>query len=100
MVQNSAHLIAQPTTSVAFETAVQGSGYVKLLSQGPKERRRLADILNLPHALVPYITNVEPGKGVILTPSSNITFNDNFKELYPDSPFKDLFYKEVEQLRF
>ena len=99
VVQNSAALLASPDSAVAYETILQGSGYIKLLSQGPKERKRLSDVLNIPHALISYITNVEPGKGVILTPSSNITFNDNCNELYPDSIFKDLFIKEVEQIR-
>ena len=99
VVENSASLLSSPDSAVAYETVLQNSGYIKLLSQGPKERKRLTDVLNIPHALTGYITNVEPGKGVIITPSSNIPFNDNCNDLYPDSAFKNLFLKEVEQIR-
>lgn len=73
---------------------------MKLLNQGPVERKKYAELLDIPNALLPYISNVEPGKGIIITPSGNVAFNDNWTELYPEGNFRKLFSKEVEQIRF
>ena len=43
------------------------------------------------------MSSVSPGKGLIITPQSNIAFNDNFTEVYPESSFKNLFYIPVKQ---
>lgn len=77
--------------SIAVEELVTGCGYVKLLNQGPIERKRFTDILNIPNALVPYITNVEPGQGLIITPISNVAFNDNFLDI--GNSFTEIFKK-------
>ncbi|MCR4763460.1 MAG: hypothetical protein K5696_08005 [Lachnospiraceae bacterium] len=98
VIDNSVKLLGQPVSAIALERIAQGAGYIKLLNLGPIERRRYAEILNLPNALLPYISNVEPGKGIIVTPASNIAFNDNYTELYPDGSFKDLFAREVRQI--
>jgi len=99
-IGNTVRILGKPATAVALENLVQTMGYVKLLNQGPVERKRYAELLDIPNALLPYISNVEPGKGIILTPSGNVAFNDNFTELCPEGSFKDLFIKEVEQIRF
>ena len=99
-IGNTVKLLGQPSTAVALENTVQAMGYVKLLNQGPVERKRYAELLDIPNALLPYISNVEPGKGIILTPSGNVAFNDNFSELCPEGSFKELFVREVEQIRF
>lgn len=88
VIDRVASLFSEPASGVALERAVQGCGYVKLLNQGPKERRRFASLLSIPQALIPYISNTEPGKGIILTPSSDIPFNDNYMELYPDAALR------------
>ena len=78
---------------VGFEDVLKCCGYVKLLNQGPIERRKLAKILKIPGVLMPYISNVSPGKGLILTPQSNMAFSDNCGELYPGSGFGEFFGK-------
>ena len=93
-------LIGKPATAIALESVVEAMGYVKLLNQGPVERKKYAELLDIPNALLPYISNVEPGKGIIITPSGNVAFNDNWTELYPEGNFRKLFSKEVEQIRF
>ena len=93
-------ILGEPSAAAAFEGLVQGMGYVKLLNQGPVERKRFAELLSIPNALLPYVSNVEPGKGIIITPSGNAAFNDNYTELYPEGIFKDLFARKVEQIRF
>ena len=97
---NVVRIIGEPSAAVAFEGLVQSMGYVKLLNQGPVERKRFAELLSIPNALLPYVSNVEPGKGIIITPSGNAAFNDNYTELYPEGIFKDLFARKVEQIRF
>ena len=91
VADRAAELLAETRSAVAFENAALSCGYVKLLNQGPKERRQLAEFLSIPQALLPYISNTEPGKGVILTPGGNIPFTDNYLELYQDTGFQDLF---------
>ena len=51
-----------------------------LMNQGVIERRFYTQNLNIPSSLEPYITNVEPGKGIIITSASNVAFDDNFEE--------------------
>ncbi|MBO5352869.1 MAG: hypothetical protein J6A77_06180, partial [Lachnospiraceae bacterium] len=81
LVQDAVGLMAANVSSaIAVEELVSSCGYVKLLNQGPIERKRFADVLNIPNALLPYITYVEPGQGLIVTPVSNVAFNDNFLE--------------------
>lgn len=96
VVQDSVKLISNQNTQLAFEDMVNGCGYFKLLSQGPIERRKYIDLLSIPQALTQYITNVEPGKGVILTAETNVAFDDSFFE--PDNPYHMLFAKEIEQI--
>lgn len=81
LVQDAVGLMAANVSSaIAVEELVSSCGYVKLLNQGPIERKRFTDVLNIPNALLPYITYVEPGQGLIITPVSNVAFNDNFLE--------------------
>jgi len=88
-VQDAVGLAGNVEQSVALEELVGGCGYVKLLNLGPMERKKLAEVLNLPNALIPYVTNVEPSKGLILTSASNVPFDDNF--LGREDPFVELF---------
>lgn len=88
-VQDAAGLAGDAGHSVALEELARGCGYVKLLNLGPVERKKLAGALNLPNALLPYVSNVEPSKGLILTSASNVPFDDNF--LGKDDPFVELF---------
>lgn len=88
-VQDAVGLTGNVEQSVALEELARGCGYVKLLNLGPVERKKLAEVLNIPNALLPYVTNVEPSKGLILTSASNVPFDDNF--LGKEDPFVKLF---------
>ena len=96
VVQDSVRLISGQVTQLAFEDLVNGCGYFKLMSQGPIERRKYIELLSIPQALTQYISNVEPGKGVIITSSTNVAFDDSFLE--PDNKYHLLFAKEIEQV--
>ena len=85
VVQDSAKIIANNTANIEFDYLLEKADYFKLLSQGVKERKRYIEKLNIPQPLVPYITDVEPGEGIIITPSDNISFNDRFE--IKDNPF-------------
>lgn len=98
VVQESASLIANTDTAAALDNLVTGCGYVKFLNLGPNERRRFCDRLNIPNTLVQYVANVGLGKGLIITPSSNVPFEDSF--LKDDEEFKNLFAREIEQTKF
>lgn len=78
VVQSSVLLFAKDNTAVYFEEFLRACNYFKLLNQGAVERKRYMDILNISNSLIPYITNQTPGKGVILTPASNVAFDDSY----------------------
>lgn len=78
VVQSSVLLFAKDSTAVYFEEFLRVCNYFKLLNQGAIERKRYMDILNISGSLLPYITNQTPGKGVILTPASNVAFDDSY----------------------
>lgn len=96
VIQDSIKLINSQNSIMAFEDVIRSSGYFKLLNQGPVERHKYIDLLAIPQALVPYISNVEPGKGIIITASSNMAFDDSF--LDKDNRYHQLFAKEIEQI--
>ena len=78
VVQSSVRLFTDNAASYRFCEFINQMGYEKLLNQGPIERKRFTELLNIPHSLVNYITATEPGKGILCTPSSDAAFNDNF----------------------
>ncbi len=80
LVQDAVEIMTTIAGSLALEDLVCGCGYVKLLNQGPIERKKFTEVLNIPNALISYITNVEPSQGLIITPTSSVAFNDNFLE--------------------
>lgn len=89
VVQSSVKLMSENKTLIRLEELVNGCTYYKLLNQGAIERKKYSDLLNIPNSLINYITNVDYGKGLIITPSSNIAFDDNFVEEKTD--FYELF---------
>ena len=89
VVQSSVKLMSNSKTTIRLEELVNACGYFKLLNQGAIERKKYSEMLNIPNSLINYITNVDYGKGLILTPSSNIAFDDNFLE--EDNEFYKLF---------
>ena len=78
VVQSSIKLFADSQTSFRYEDFVNVLGYFKLLNQGAIERKKYTEILNISNSLVNYITSAELGKGIIMTTSSNVAFNDSF----------------------
>lgn len=90
VVQDSIRVIANTDASIEYDYFLTLVNYFKLMSQGPIERRKYIDKLNIPDSLVPYITDREPGEGIIITPSSDIAFNDRFEGR--DNPFYARFY--------
>jgi hypothetical protein len=90
VVQDSVHIIANDNAVIEYDYLMKKISYYKLLSQGPVERRKYVDRLNIPESLVTYITDREPGEGIIITPSANIAFNDRFERR--DNPFYARFY--------
>lgn len=80
LIQDAVEIMTTIAGSLALEDLVCGCGYVKLLNQGPIERKKFTEVLNIPNALISYITNVEPSQGLIITPTSSVAFNDNFLE--------------------
>lgn len=78
VIQSSVKLFTENATSFRLTDLINASGYYKLLNQAAIERKKYTDILNIPSALVNYITSAELGKGIILTPASNVAFDDNF----------------------
>lgn len=80
LIQDAVEIMTTIAGSLALEDLVCSCGYVKLLNQGPIERKKFSEVLNIPNALLSYITNVEPSQGLIITPTSSVAFNDNFLE--------------------
>ena len=97
VIQDSVKVITNQNTMLPFEDVINSCGYFKLLSQGPIERRKYIDLLSIPQALTQYISNVEPGKGIIITSETNVAFDDSFLE--PDNKYHQLFAKEIEQIK-
>lgn len=66
-------------------TIISNSDFVMMLNQAPLDRIELASMLNISDSLLPYITNSDPGRGLIYTGSTIVPFiNDIPKntELY------------------
>lgn len=89
-VQDSVRIIANTEASIEYDYFLTLMNYFKLMSQGPIERRKYTEKLNIPDSLVPYITDREPGEGVIITPSMDVAFNDRFES--QENPFYSRFY--------
>ena len=85
VIEEISVFVHEISTKISAEELIAESGYIKLLNCGPVERKELVNILNIPNALVPFITNVEHSKGLIITSVTNIPFDDNF--LDKDSEF-------------
>ena len=91
VVQNSVYIITNTDACIEYDYLMGKVSYYKLLSQGPVERRKYTQRLNIPDSLVSFMTDREPGEGIIITPSANIAFNDRFENR--DNPFYARFYK-------
>lgn len=90
VVQDSIRVIANTDASIEYDYFLSLINYFKLMSQGPIERRKYIEKLNIADSLVPYITDREPGEGIIITPSADLAFNDRFESR--ENPFYSRFY--------
>ena len=89
VLDDSVHVVTDQDASIEFDYFLNRMQYFKLLSQGPIERKRYEERLNISRTLIPYITDREPGEGILITPSLNAAFTDRFER---DSDFYRLFY--------
>ena len=98
VVQSSVKIFTDSSSSYRYEDYLQVLGYFKLLSHGPIERKKYMNLLNIPGTLLNYMASGELGKGVILTQSSNYSFDDNLgpEEEGDGSDFYDLFKDDKE----
>lgn len=90
VLQSAVKLFTDNATRFRTADLVNTVGYHKLLNQGAIERKQFAEILNISNSLINYITSAELGKGIILTSSSNIAFDDSF---YSREEMNNSFYK-------
>ena len=64
--------------SAESRTIIQNSDFIYMLNQAPMDRRQLCDMLNISAAQEAYITNAEPGHGLLYTGRTVIPFVDKF----------------------
>ena len=57
---------------------IQNSDFVLMLNQAPMDRRNLCDMLNISPTQESYITNAEPGHGLLYTGKTCVPFVDKF----------------------
>jgi len=90
VVQDAVHILAEVDPTIEFNYFLEKIEFFKLLTQGPIEKRAYADKLNIPSSLVQYLSDREPGEGILITPMENVAFNDRFEKKNND--FYSLFY--------
>ena len=95
VIQEIPVLMHEPGTAISAEELITECGYVKLLNLGPVERKKLVEILNIPNALIPFVTNVEHSKGLIITSVANTPFDDSF--LDSNSEFTSMFLQKPQK---
>lgn len=98
VVQDS--IVLFNTSNHDFENMLQEAGYIKLLNQSVIERKKYVELLNIPNPLISYISNVGIGKGIIITNSSNIPFDDSYVDTENEKYmlYHNLFEKKIKQI--
>ena len=100
ITQNVEDLLA----SKEARTIISNSDFVMMLNQAPLDRVELAKMLNISPTQVSYITNSDPGQGLIYTGKTIVPFIDKFPtdtKLYrvmttkPDEVLTDAQVKEM-----
>ena len=76
ITQNVEDLLRSPEA----RTIIQNSDFVYMLNQAPMDRRHLCEMLNISTAQETYITNAEPGHGLLYTGRTIIPFVDKFPQ--------------------
>lgn len=74
ITQNVEDLLA----SQEARAIIQNSDFVLMLNQAPMDRRQLCDMLNVSPTQESYITNSDPGCGLLYTGSAIVPFVDKF----------------------
>lgn len=74
ITQNVADLLGNDTA----RTMISNCEFIQMLNQAPLDRNDLAVLLNISPTQLSYITNSQPGEGLIYTGSSIIPFVDKF----------------------
>lgn len=74
ITQNVSDLLENDTA----RTMISNCDFVQMLNQAPLDRNVLAELLNISATQLSYITNSQPGEGLIYTGSSIVPFIDNF----------------------
>jgi hypothetical protein len=90
VIQDAVRVLSKDDAAIEISYFLDHVNYFKLLAQGPIERRFYSEKLNIPTSLLAYLTDIEPGEGVIITRAENVAFNDRFET--KDDPFYGLFY--------
>ena len=76
ITQNVEDLLQSPDA----RTIINNSSFIYMLNQSRQDRNMLKDLLKLSDNDMEYVTNVDPGHGLIKTSKSVIPFEDRFPE--------------------
>lgn len=74
ITQNVNDLLCNDTA----RTMLSNCDFIQMLNQAPLDRNELAELLNISATQLSYITNSQPGEGLIYTGASIVPFVDNF----------------------
>ena len=74
ITQNVEDLLLSETA----RTMISNCEFIQMLNQAPLDRRELAELLNISNTQLSYITNADPGQGLIYVGKSIIPFIDKF----------------------
>ena len=74
ITQNVSDLLGNETA----RTMISNCEFIQMLNQAPLDRNDLAELLNISQTQLSYITNSNPGEGLIYNGSSILPFVDNF----------------------
>ena len=89
VLDDAVHIVTDQDASIEADYFVKKVAFFKFLSMGPIERKWFTDRLNINQTLVPYMTDREPGEGILITPTLNVAFTDRFDA--EDSEFYQVF---------
>lgn len=90
VIDDAVHIFTNQDASIEFDYLINKMNYFKLLGLGPIERKQFIEKLNIADSLIPYITDREPGEGIIITSTQNIPFTDRIEG--EEHSFYKLFY--------
>ena len=93
IMRQAVRIIGDQFAAIELSYILQHADYVRILGVGPIERRYLADKMDIPDMLMPYITDREPGDGIVMTSSgNNVAYTDRLAVGDNNHAFYNLFY--------